>query len=93
MPRGTLSSDKKWTELLDLAIFFFKPLLRQVDIFHVIRATQRTIAIPNQSMLGVFQPSSKTCFIPVGELGFSLFDMKMVTSFPFLVMFMKNTSL
>lgn len=46
---------------------------------------QYAIVIPPrtyQSMLGMFHTAGNTCFTPVGELGFSLFDMKMVTGLP-----------
>lgn len=49
VPKGTLSIAKRWTKQLDLAIFFFEPLLRQVDIFHAIRAMQHAIAIPHRT--------------------------------------------
>lgn len=39
VPKGTLTTNASWVELLDLATFFLESLLRQVDIFNATGAT------------------------------------------------------
>lgn len=86
--RSSLTDETGWAELLDLAIFFFRPILEQIDILKAIRTTQRQIKIHGptyKSILSLFCHASNTCFTPIGQLEVSLLDMKMVTGVSILV--------
>lgn len=84
-PKNGIHADQFWIQWTDINLHFFKLALQQLGIYGAINATQyplQTHVEKYATMLSTFCLASNTCFTFVGELGFSLWEMREITGLP-----------
>lgn len=68
-----------------MSISRYQDRLSRVGLFEAILWSANPLLYDRmiyEAMLEMFGPFSNTCFTPVGEIGFSLYEMPFVTDFP-----------
>lgn len=86
-PEGCSNFNDKWEAWSNHLLSFYKPFLQSIELYGAICTTCMRFPIDRSRyipMLSSFSPLSNSCFIPVGELGMHLIEMKEITSSPIL---------